>query len=140
MLFICYEGIDRFKFNRKEYSNWIKQLISYENKIIGRITLVFCSDQYMLEMNNNFLKHDYYTDILTFDYSENDNISGDLLLGIGQITKNAEEYNQSFSVELARVIFHGVLHLVGYKDETSVERRIMSEKENKYLKKFKLIK
>ena len=108
-------------------------LIKNELKLLGDISVVFCSDDYLLEMNKQYLDHDYYTDIITFDYVENKVISGDLFISIDRIVENAEKFNTTLLKELYRVVFHGVLHLIGYKDKTDGEVKLMREKENYYL-------
>ena len=111
----------------------LNSLIKNELKLLGDISVVFCSDDYLLEMNKQYLDHDYYTDIITFDYVENKVISGDLFISIDRIVENAEKFNTTLLKELYRVVFHGVLHLVGYKDKTDGEVKLMQEKENYYL-------
>ncbi len=111
----------------------LNSLIKNELKVLGDISVVFCSDDYLLEMNKQYLDHDYYTDIITFDYVENKVISGDLFISIDRIVENAEKFNTTLLKELYRVVFHGVLHLVGYKDKTDGEVKLMREKENYYL-------
>ncbi len=111
----------------------LNSLIKNELKLLGDISVVFCSDDYLLEMNKQYLDHDYYTDIITFDYVENKVISGDLFISIDRIVENAEKFNTTLLKELYRVVFHGVLHLIGYKDKTDGEVKLMREKENYYL-------
>ena len=91
---------------------------------------MFCSDDYLLEVNKTHLQHDYYTDIITFDYCEGDEISGDLMLSIDRIKDNAKQHNQVFFIELLRVIIHGHLHLVGHKDKTVAEQKTMRTQED----------
>lgn len=138
-LTVYYEDIPKFEFDKKLYLNWIQQIITCEGKKSGKITIVFCSDKYILDMNRKFLQHDYITDIITFDYSENITLSGDLLIAVNQVKKNARVYRQTFTAELGRVIFHGILHLAGYKDKSGEERAYMKKLEEKYLEKFRLI-
>ena len=111
----------------------IKKLIEAENKKEGKINFIFCSDEYLLEINKQYLKHDYYTDIITFDYSIFPVVSGDMYISTDMVRRNAEEYAPSFEHELFRVLFHGVLHLCGYKDKLPNEEKLMREKENHYL-------
>ena len=113
--------------------SYIKKLIECENKKLGEINIIFCSDEYLIEINKRYLNHDYYTDVITFDYSELPKISGDIFISTDMVHKNAEEYTSSFKQELYRVIFHGVLHLCGYKDKLLNEEKLMREKENYYL-------
>jgi rRNA maturation RNase YbeY len=114
---------------------WIKNTISEEQKRVGEISIVFCSDDYLLKVNNEFLKHDFYTDIITFDYCEDDVVSGDLMISIDRVRENAETQKGLFIDELHRVIIHGVLHLLGYHDKAKNEIKVMREKEDYYLKK-----
>lgn len=112
----------------------MNSLIENEKKVMGDISVIFCSDAYLLKINEEYLNHNYYTDIITFDYCENSLISGDLFISLERIADNAEKFNTSFRKELYRVIFHGLLHLVGYKDKTPDEKTEMTAKENFYLK------
>ena len=113
-----------------ERVNW---LINNELKETGDLTIIFCSDDYLLDVNKQFLNHNYYTDIITFDYVEDNVISGDLFISVDRVKENAKEYSVDVIRELYRVVFHGVLHLVGYNDKTDEEQRIMTKKENYYL-------
>jgi rRNA maturation RNase YbeY len=113
--------------------NHIKYLIGNELKRTGNISVVLCSDDYLLEINRKYLQHDYFTDIITFDYVENDIISGDLFISVDRVRENAEKFKTTFLNELVRVIFHGVLHLAGYKDKTTSDEQLMRKKENFYL-------
>ena len=114
----------------------LKSLIGLENFKSGEITIVFCIDDYLLEINKTYLNHDFYTDIITFDYSGNDFVSGDLFISVDRVKDNAESFSVSFDNELKRVIYHGVLHLCGYKDKTENDEKEMREKENFYIKQF----
>lgn len=111
----------------------LNSLIENELKTSGDISVIFCSDDYLLNMNKEYLDHDYYTDIITFDYVEDDVISGDLFISIDRIADNAKKFETTQLKELYRVVFHGVLHLVGYKDKTDEDAKLMREKENYYL-------
>jgi len=111
-------------------------LIVDEGCVLGDITFVFCSDEELLGVNKEFLNHDYYTDIITFDYSEGSVISGDLFISIDRVKENALSFNVQIMEELHRVAFHGVLHLLGYNDKTEAEVIIMRAKENHYLNKL----
>ena len=108
-------------------------MIKNELKKAGDISVIFCSDEYLLKMNKEYLNHDYYTDIITFDYVEEDVISGDLFISIERIIENAGIYDSEALKELFRVVFHGVLHLIGYNDKTKEEQKLMREKEDYYL-------
>jgi len=111
----------------------LNSLIKNELKKTGDISVIFCTDEYLLEMNKAYLEHDYYTDIITFDYVEGDVISGDLFISLDRVKENAEKFEITFLKEVYRVVFHGVLHLVGYKDKAEAEQKVMRERENYYL-------
>ncbi len=129
------EDID-FKFAGKRLNNvWLKSVAESESRRLGRINIIFCSDKYLLDINMKFLKHDYYTDIITFDYCEGDVLSGDLFISIDSVRANSEFFGATFENELDRVIVHGLLHLIGYDDHTEAEQKVMREKENFYLAK-----
>lgn len=128
-----FEDIQSFKLREKSIKKYIKELIYSEIKECGELSIILCSDNYLLEMNKQYLNHDYYTDIITFDYVENNIISGDLFISFDRIKENAKKLEIDFIKELYRVIFHGVLHLVGYNDKTNEEQRLMTDKENYYL-------
>ena len=119
--------------SKRETTDWIKTIAQQYNKKIGVIAYIFCSDACILKINNEYLQHDYYTDIITFDYSEKNTISGDIFISLDTVKSNAEKYNQSFETELHRVIIHGILHLCGQKDKTDEERAEMTNKENNAL-------
>ncbi len=121
-------------YDLNEFQATISTLIEDEKKNEGELNLVFCSDDYLLEINKKHLNHDYYTDIITFDYSIGNKISGDLLISVDRVKENAKNFSVSFSQELNRVVIHGVLHLCGYKDKTEDEKKQMRNLENKYLK------
>jgi probable rRNA maturation factor len=121
--------------NKMDVKKWIKETINNEQKRAGDISIVFCSDDYLLKVNNEFLKHDFYTDIITFDYCEDNLVSGDLMISIDRVKENAETQKGLFIDELHRVIIHGVLHLLGYHDKSKEDVRVMREKEDHYLKK-----
>ena len=112
---------------------WITTIVEKNKKEVGEISYIFCSDEQLLEINKEFLNHDYYTDIITFDYSEADVISGDLFISIERIKDNAKTLKTSYQEELHRVIIHGVLHLLGYKDKTEVESENMRKLEDECL-------
>ena len=114
----------------------LTSLVSEEHKHLGTITVVFCSDEYLLEMNRRHLDHDYFTDIITFDYCEGDLVSGDLFISVDRVLENSLKEQVGFLNELARVCVHGVLHLCGYGDKSSSERVVMRKKEDHYLRLF----
>lgn len=127
------EDID-FAFKGKSvHSAWLKAVSEEEGRRPGQISVIFCSDPYLLEINRKYLGHDYYTDIITFDYSEGDTISGDLFISVDTVRSNAEYYSADFKDELDRVIVHGVLHLIGYDDHTDEQSAEMRARENHYL-------
>jgi len=130
---IYFEDTKPIKLKKPAIKEYIKYLINSEIKKTGDITIVLCSDNYLLEMNKKYLNHDYFTDIITFDYVEGSIISGDLFISIDRVKENADKFKVQFINELMRVIFHGVLHLIGYKDKTSNDEKLMREKENLYL-------
>lgn len=115
---------------------WLQDVVKEEGFELGDICLVFCSDFELLEMNKTFLQHDYFTDILTFDYCFDSVVSGDLFLSIDRIIDNATTLNEDYLKEVKRVCVHGVLHLCGYKDKTDTESIIMRGKEEYYITKF----
>jgi len=125
--------IDEFSLQRRNIKNWIKNCSVNENRKLGDIQYIFCSDDYLLKINKKFLNHDYLTDIVTFDYDEKDIISGDIYISIDRIKENAGIFKVDFNNELLRVIIHGILHLIGYNDKSDSEKKIMREKENYYL-------
>ena len=110
--------------------DWISHVINNHLSTVGDISFKFCSDEYILQINNQFLDHDYYTDIITFDYCSRNIISGDILISVDTVSSNAEKYSSSFDKELLRVIIHGVLHLLGFKDSTAAEKEEMRSEEN----------
>lgn len=128
-----FEDIEAFEFHEKDLLDRVKYLINNEIKELGNISVIFCSDDYLLDVNKQYLNHNYYTDIITFDYVEDKLISGDLFISVDRIKENAADYDTEVIRELYRVVFHGVLHLVGYNDKSDKEQAIMTEKENYYL-------
>tara|TARA_B100000902_G_C27298895_1_gene911644 strand:+ start:1075 stop:1485 length:411 start_codon:yes stop_codon:yes gene_type:complete len=119
--------------NKIKLKKWINNVIEKEGKKLKFVNFMFCDDKEMVEKNINYLNHMTYTDILTFDYTENNIISGDIIISIDRIKENAKTYNITFKKELTRVIIHGILHLIGYKDKSKKEKKIMREKEDFYL-------
>lgn len=115
--------------DKKKIRTWIESIIKGENKTLGAINYIFCSDDYLLQINQEHLDHDYYTDIITFDYCENKVISGDLFISTDRTKENARNFSTSHKNELHRVMAHGVLHLLGYKDKTPKEAEKMREME-----------
>lgn len=113
--------------------DWIKRVVAAHGKRLGEISYIFCDDEKILEVNRQYLQHDYYTDIITFDYTVGDKISGDLFISLDTVRSNAELFKQSYDDELHRVIIHGVLHLCGINDKGPGERKIMEKNENEAL-------
>lgn len=130
----CSEDISVPKFQKRKITRWIKETITSEEKTLGDISFIFCSDTYLLEVNKQYLNHDYFTDIITFDYVENGLISGDIFISCDRVKENAAEFNTGFENELFRIIIHGVLHLLGYKDKSKKDKLLMTSKEDFYLK------
>ena len=123
-----------FKFkNRLANNRWLKFVAGSEMKKLGDINIIFCSDNYLLDVNIKYLSHDYFTDIITFDYCEGNTLSGDLFISVDSVKENSIFYNTEFQTELNRVIVHGVLHLAGYDDHSDEEIKIMRTKEDYYL-------
>lgn len=121
------------KFAHRFVSKWIREVAEEYGCKIGEIAYIFCSDPRLLEVNKQYLGHDYFTDIITFDYSEGEKIAGDIFISVDTVANNAKEYGVTFDNELMRVMIHGVLHLTGQGDKTDKEFREMKEKENKAL-------
>lgn len=122
---------------KREMTAWIKEVAASYEKKIGEIAYIFCSDEKILEVNREYLQHDYYTDIITFDYCEGNTLSGDLFISLDTVKTNAEEFKTNYEEELHRTIIHGILHLCGINDKGEGEREIMEAAENKALAMFK---
>ena len=122
--------------NRKEIKKWIKDVITCENKKIGEISFIFCSNDYLLTINNQYLCHNYFTDVITFNYCEGIKLSGDIFISVDCVRENSIKYRQVFEKELCRVMVHGILHLCLYGDSTKPEIVVMRTKENHYLNKI----
>lgn len=119
--------------NKKEIIYWISQVVREEGKDVGEIAYLFTNDKSILEINNKYLNHNYFTDIITFDYCENNYISSDIIISIDTIIDNSKYYKVHFYEELLRVIIHGILHLLGYDDKSETDQNIMTNMENKCL-------
>ncbi|MDZ4664154.1 MAG: rRNA maturation RNase YbeY [Bacteroidota bacterium] len=128
----------KFKLQKSaSLKKWVEAVIKKEKKKVGEIQYVFVSDEDLLKMNKQFLKHATYTDIITFDYSDNETISGDIFISIERVKENSVKFNTEFNDELHRVLIHGVLHLCGYKDKTKKDAALMRKmEENSLSKKF----
>lgn len=124
----------KFEFKNRLFNNkWLKLVAESEIRRIGDINIIFCSDPYILDVNIKYLGHDYFTDIITFDYCEKNVLSGDLFISIDSVRENAVFYGTEFTDELNRVIVHGVLHLIGYDDHSDEDIKVMRSKEDYYL-------
>lgn len=119
-----------------DYKKWLEDIILAEQKKIGEINYIFCDDEYLLKINQDYLKHDYYTDIITFDYVKGKTISGEIFVSLQRISDNASSLSGNYEEEVRRVLAHGILHLCGYKDKTEEEQKEMRRKEDFYLVKF----
>ena len=123
-----------FTFKGKLLNNrWLKMVVESEIKKLGDLSIIFCSDNYILDVNMKYLQHDYFTDIITFDYCESNIVSGDLFISVDSVRENSILYGTEFEDELDRVMVHGVLHLLGYDDHSDTDVALMREKENYYI-------
>ncbi len=122
--------------NESHYSDWILYVIESENKESGELNYIFCDDEYLFNINNEYLNHDTYTDIISFDYSEGNLLQGDVFISIDRVRENATLFETIFDEELKRVMIHGVLHYCGYKDKDKDAAKLMREKENEKIKMF----
>ena len=118
------------------YSDWLSKVISSEMKSEGEINYIFCDDDYLVEINQQYLNHDTLTDIISFDYSIGKELHGDIYISIERVRENAVDFNESFEEELKRVLVHGVLHYCGYKDKSEEDERLMRQKEEEKMKMF----
>ncbi|MDT0553620.1 rRNA maturation RNase YbeY [Urechidicola vernalis] len=123
-------------FNTDLVSDWLIDVIVNEGFSDGEINYVFCSDEYLLQKNIEFLNHDTLTDIISFDYTMGKLISGDIFISVERVKENSKDFNVSFNNELCRVMVHGILHYCGYKDKSEEEKSVMRERENFYLAKL----
>lgn len=127
------DGVEMPRINEQQIRNWVKAVAATYQKKVGEIGYLFCSDERILEVNRQFLQHDYYTDIITFDYCQGNRIAGDLVISLDTVRTNAEQFGAKYETELNRVIIHGILHLCGINDKGPGEREIMEAEENKAL-------
>ena len=134
------EEIDFELSNGEKLAEWIESSASAEGKAISAVNIIFCSDEYLYQMNMDYLQHDTYTDVITFPYSshEDDFIEGDIFISVERTAENAKKFGVSAELELNRVIIHGILHLIGYDDKTADKKKIMTAKEDEYLAKLLL--
>lgn len=129
MVNVFFEDTENLRLDPTFFEKWLTRVCENEGAVLGDLTLIFCSDEYLLEINRKHLNHDYYTDIITFDYSDT-TISGDLFISIDRIRDNAKDLRVEFKTELNRVVVHGVLHLLGYTDKEPAEKKRMTQKED----------
>lgn len=122
--------------NEEDYTSWIENVIESEGKDLGELSYIFCDDEYLLEINQQYLDHDTLTDIISFDYTEGNVVSGDIFISVERVQDNADDFNVSFEDELKRVIIHGVLHYCGYKDKSESDELLMRSKEEEKIKMF----
>jgi rRNA maturation RNase YbeY len=132
------EEIDFELNNAAKIEEWLKKVIKNENWILAELAYVFCSDAYLYQMNIDHLQHDTYTDVITFQYNE-EFVEGDIFISVERTTENAKTFGVASSHELHRVMVHGLLHLMGYKDKAPADKTLMTEKENEYLELLKPI-
>lgn len=135
---VC-ERVELPSIDLAKIANWIEEVAKSHDRIVGPLTYIFCDDEKIIEVNRQFLQHDYYTDIITFDYSRGKRISGDMFISLDTVASNAEMLGVSYNAELHRVIIHGVLHLCGIDDKGEGEREIMEGFENEALALFKTL-
>ena len=133
------ENVKMPKIRKRDTSAWIKQVAASYGRKVGEVGYMFVDDEKILEVNNEYLGHDYYTDIITFDYDEDDIINGDLVISLNTVKSNAELFVKTYEEELFRVIIHGILHLCGINDKGPGEREIMEAAENKALEMAKSV-
>ena len=123
------EDIDFPDIDKRELKAWVKKVIESYSKKTGNLSYIFTSDSNILKINKEYLQHDYYTDVITFDYTEENKISGDIFISLDTVKSNSIKFNQDYTEELNRVIIHGVLHLIGFKDKTETEAAEMRKRE-----------
>ena len=127
---ILSQGVDAPQFDLTLLTRWVEEVAASHGRRVGRLTYVFCDDEYILQTNREFLQHDYYTDIITFDYSTTRRISGDMVISLDTVRSNAQQGGVGENDELCRVVIHGVLHLCGINDKGPGEREVMEQHEN----------
>ena len=130
------EGVEHPQIDENKLSQWIESVAKKQNREIGEISYLFCNDKKILEVNQQYLNHDFYTDIITFDYSEENSISGDIIISLQTVESNSQMYKTDFTEELHRVIIHGILHLCGQDDLTEEEQNAMRDAEDNALRIF----
>jgi rRNA maturation RNase YbeY len=122
--------------SKRNLKEALKSLVTEEGKVLKDLSIVFTDDEYLLEVNKQYLNHDYFTDVITFDYSSFPEVSGDVMISLDRVKENAQSLNQSFELEFYRVVFHGLLHLCGYKDKSEADSKLMRAKEDFYINRF----
>ena len=127
------ENVKMPAIRKRDTSAWIRRVAASYGKKVGEVGYLFCDDEKILEVNREFLKHDYYTDIITFDYCEGDTLNGDIVISLDTVRSNAQQLGKDYSEELHRVIIHGILHLCGQNDKAPGERELMETAEDKAL-------
>lgn len=135
MISFFYEAQTGLK-NEAVYSDWLLRVVSSEGFVVGELTYIFCDDTYLLHINRQYLNHDDYTDIISFDYTEGNLLSGDIFISTERVQENAKKFLVPYGEELLRVMAHGVLHLCGYKDKTDKESVLMRQKEDEKIRMF----
>ena len=129
-----------FKFSQKKpIKKWLGEIVKQENKKIGEINIIFHNDEQLLVLNKQYLNHDTFTDIITFDYTEAGGLHGDICISIERVKENAEQFHCTFEEELRRVMAHGILHLCGYKDKKNADKQVMKQKEEEALSLFNVL-
>lgn len=128
-----FEDIEEISLAESKDKDWILNCIKKYKKTAGKINFIFCPDTYLLEINKEYLNHDYYTDIITFDYCEGESVSGDIYISVERVDENSKKLNEVFNIELHRVMIHGILHLIGLKDSTEEEKLKMRSAEESCL-------
>ena len=128
-----FEDLSSFLKNRGNLRLWLNAAAKKEKQKINAVNYIFCSDKHLLAINKQYLNHNYFTDVITFQYEDSEGVSGDIFISYDRIKENAKEFNQSVSNELHRVMVHGLLHLLGYKDKNTEQQKVMKSKEDFYL-------
>lgn len=139
MVSYFFENTDFMLKGKTRIKQWLKLVAESEIFTLGNVSVIFCSDNYILDINQRYLQHDYFTDIITFDYTEGTKISGDLFISVDSVRENSIEYGTEFEDELHRVIVHGILHLIGYDDHSEEDIKVMRAKEDYYLSLLELL-
>ena len=134
MIDIHYEDVDSLPLNGEDLKIWLSSVTALHQRSLGDLNLIFCTDQYLLKINQDYLQHDYYTDIITFDYSDDMHASGDLFISVDRVRDNSENLKVHFLDELHRVIAHGVLHLCGFTDKDDLNQERMTKAEDEALR------